>query len=448
MDIGGNKEMTTSDKKSSSLMRSAPVLLIVAGILVASPFAMASQQQAGLTSVEQKQANQMLLTQAQTTQFLKGGYKQIGGIIFIPRWSIPVFIEPSSPGLLFADCLPGEFAVSGQYILDGSDMNVLESYAVAIPNGSMVWLMVVKNLNQNQRLPASVGVICASDGGIAKGNSATTVILPPNVQLQINYILNQFIKIENNQLVNLQQIINIKQQITQNAINIAIAGGNVTQIINQSANQIVASNGTNINQIINQTANQVAIQKEEVGHERGNNTEGSTPSGNTSATLGSNTNLIGGTQPSRNLSVGANEGNSTENGVSQVENKGVQSGDQQAAAGNEPLENSTSRSSENSGGTTPATSTTKQVQQLEQQQQPSQSSDGGAQTGQNNDGASSSDNQQLSSQPNNGDNQSEHDSSKSSSSDSGKSTSTANASPDDYSNNHDISNSSKSSKPN
>jgi HYR domain-containing protein len=120
----------------------------------------------------------------------------------------------------------------------------------------MVWFMVVENVNDNERLPASAGVICVSDTDIDTANSASTIILRPEFKQQVNNIIKQFIKIENKQIINLQQIINIKQQITQTAIQIAIGGGNVTQIINQSASQIIASNGTNISQILNQTASQ------------------------------------------------------------------------------------------------------------------------------------------------------------------------------------------------
>jgi hypothetical protein len=246
---------------SSSLTRTVPVLLIVASILIGSPFVMASQQQAGLTQAEQEEENRMLSTQALTTQYLDNGDKQIDGVIFTPRWSDVVFVEPSSVSVLFADCLPGEFAVSAQQMLGGSELggfglNVLESYALALPNDYMVWFMVVENVNDNERLPASAGVICVSDRDIDTENSATTIISNPVFKQQVNNIIKQFIKIENKQIINLQQIINIKQQITQTAIQIAIGGGNVTQIINQSASQIVASNGTNINQILNQTASQ------------------------------------------------------------------------------------------------------------------------------------------------------------------------------------------------
>jgi hypothetical protein len=246
---------------SSSLTRTAPVLLIVVSILVGSPFAIASQQQVGLTQEEQEEANRMYSVQGLTTQYLEQGDKTIGGLIFTPRWGDVVFVEPSSVSVILADCLPGEFAVSSQQILGGSDLNVLESYGLSMPNDFMVWLMVVENLNANERLPASVGVICASDRDVDETNPASTVILQPKVKQTINNIIKQFIKIENKQIINLQQIVNVYQQITQTAIQIAIGGGNVTQIINQSANQIVAANGTNIGQIINQTATQEAIEE-------------------------------------------------------------------------------------------------------------------------------------------------------------------------------------------
>src|SRR5215211_2531225 len=164
---------------SPSLTQTAPVLLIVVSILVGSPFAIASQQQAGLTQAEQVEVNRMLSVQGLTTQNLEEGDKRIGGLIFTPRWGDVVFVEPASLNVLFADCLPGEFAASAQQILGGSelggsDLNVLESYALAMPNDFMVWLMVVENVNDNERLPASAGVICVSDRDIDKENSATT----------------------------------------------------------------------------------------------------------------------------------------------------------------------------------------------------------------------------------------------------------------------------------
>ena len=245
-----------------SLTFAATVPLIVVSILVGSPFAIASAQQAPLTQQEQEEANRMYSVQKLTTQYLEEGDKMIDGLIFTPRWGNVVFVEPGSLSVIFANCLPGEFAASSQQILGGSDLNVLESYGMATPkpNDFMMWLMVVENLNQTDRLPASAGVICVSDRDIDVENPASTIILSPEYNQQVSNIVNNFIKIENKQIINIQQITNIYQQITQTAIQIAIGGGNVTQIINQSASQIAASNGTNIGQIINQTASQSANQ--------------------------------------------------------------------------------------------------------------------------------------------------------------------------------------------
>ena len=241
---------------SSSLAKSTPVILIVLGILVGSPLAIASQQQAGLTKEEQETADRMYSVQGFTTKYLDEGNMRIGGLIFTPRWGDVVFVNPATTTVLFADCLPGEFAVSSEQIMGGSDLNILESYGVAMPNDFMMWLMVVKNLNETEKLPASSGVICVSDRDIDTENPASTIIERPVFKQVINNIIKQIIKVENNQVVNLQQIINIRQEIKQVAIQIAMGGGNVTQIINQTASQIVASNGTNISQIIGQAANQ------------------------------------------------------------------------------------------------------------------------------------------------------------------------------------------------
>ena len=62
------------------------------------------------------------------------GQKQVDGIIDTPRWSNPIWVQPNSLSILFAYCLPGEFADSGQQILGGSEMEVLESYSLAVTN--------------------------------------------------------------------------------------------------------------------------------------------------------------------------------------------------------------------------------------------------------------------------------------------------------------------------
>src|SRR5919112_5124697 len=157
--------MTASHHKlSSSLTEKASVLtllLMVAGILFAAPSAMA--QQIPLTSQELEQQNRLQNVIAATTRNLEQGEKEVNGVVFTPRWSNPVWVEADSLSILFAYCLPGEFADSGQEILGDSELEVLESYSLAITSNLTGWLMVVENVNENVRFPAAVGVICASD---------------------------------------------------------------------------------------------------------------------------------------------------------------------------------------------------------------------------------------------------------------------------------------------
>jgi hypothetical protein len=205
--------MTTSRHKlSSSLTGKASaltVLLIVAGILFVAPSAMA--QQIALTPEELEQQNRLQDTIAATTRNLEQGEKEVNGVVFTPRWSNPVWVEADSLSILFAYCLPGEFADSGQEILGGSQLEVLESYALALTGDLMVWFAVVENEDENVRLPAAVGVICASDL-----NDAETRVLSPQEQQEINNIIRQFITIQNTQVTNIENVINIINNVTTN----------------------------------------------------------------------------------------------------------------------------------------------------------------------------------------------------------------------------------------
>jgi hypothetical protein len=204
--------MTTSHKLSSSLTGKASVLtllLMVAGFFAA-PSAMA--QQIPLTQEELDQQNRLQNEIANTTKNLENGQKQVNGIVYTPRWSNLVWVQPDSLSILFVYCLPGEFADSGQEILGGSDLEVLESYSLAITNDLMVWFMVVENENENVRFPAAVGVICSSDV-----NDAETRVLSPQEQQDINNIIQQFITIQNTQVTNIDQVINIINNVTTNA---------------------------------------------------------------------------------------------------------------------------------------------------------------------------------------------------------------------------------------
>jgi hypothetical protein len=148
---------------------------------------------------------------AATTRNLAQGQKEIDGVVFTPRWSDPVWVEANSLSILFVYCLPGEFADSGQEILGGSELEVLESYALAVTNDLMVWLMVVENEDENIRFPAAVGVICASDL-----NNAETRVLSPQEETEINNIIQQFITIQKTQITNITQVINIINNVTTN----------------------------------------------------------------------------------------------------------------------------------------------------------------------------------------------------------------------------------------
>jgi PKD repeat protein len=213
--------MTTSSHKPllSSLTGKALVLTLVlmaAGLLFAAPsLAMAQQITATtappLTPEEQQEQNRLQNTMAATTRNLAQGQKEVNGVVYTPRWSNPVWVEANSLSILFVYCLPGEFADSGQEILGGSQLEVLESYSLAVTNDLTGWLIVVENEHQTNRLPATVGVICASDA-----NAAETRVLSPQEETEINNIIQQFITIQTTQITNITQVINIINNVTTN----------------------------------------------------------------------------------------------------------------------------------------------------------------------------------------------------------------------------------------
>jgi hypothetical protein len=164
-----------------------------------------------LTPEQQQQQERLQNTIAATTRNLIQGQKQVDGIVDTPRWSNPLWVQPNSLSILFAYCLPGEFADSGQQILGGSEMEVLESYSLAVTNDLTGWLMVVENQHQTDRLPAAVGVICTSDA-----NQPETRILSPQEQTVINNVIKQFITIRTTQITNINQVITIINNVTTN----------------------------------------------------------------------------------------------------------------------------------------------------------------------------------------------------------------------------------------
>jgi hypothetical protein len=164
-----------------------------------------------LTPEELEQQNRLQNVIAATTRNLNETEKEVSGIVFTPRWSEPLWVNANSVSVLIAYCLPGEFADSGQEILGGFGLEVLESYAIDLPQGFMAWMAVVGNEDGNVRLPAALGVICASDL-----NRPDTRILSPQEQQEINNINQQFTTIQNTQITNIDQVINIINDVTTN----------------------------------------------------------------------------------------------------------------------------------------------------------------------------------------------------------------------------------------
>lgn len=163
-----------------------------------------------LTPEEQEQQNRLQSTIAATTRDLNETEKEVSGVVFTPRWSDVAWVNANSVSVLVAYCFPGEFADSGQEVLGGFGLEVLESYAVDLPQGFMAWMAVVGNEDiQNRRFPAALGVICASDL-----NNTDTRILTPQEQQQINNAISQFTTIQNSQITNIDQVINIINNVT------------------------------------------------------------------------------------------------------------------------------------------------------------------------------------------------------------------------------------------
>jgi hypothetical protein len=127
----------------------------------------------------------------------------------------------------------------------------------------MTWIAVVENTHSTDDKAASIGVICASENDDGDDDD-DDYKLDARTKITIDNTVKQFIKIENNEIVNIDQIIKIRNVIIQDARQIVDITGNnntVTQIISQSAPLIVSQNATEpeeITQIINQTAQQEA----------------------------------------------------------------------------------------------------------------------------------------------------------------------------------------------
>jgi hypothetical protein len=260
----------TSDKLSS-LTRTAPVLslLLVATILFVGPLATVQQTASSTTALTDEEED-VLETQDTATENLTEEDRDVNGLEFTPRWGDISTLEPDSIDVLFADCLEDEFAVSSQFVFETSDVIASQSFPVAFEDDddetAMSWLAVVENTHGTEDKAASIGVICASEnGGGDDDDDDNDGNIDVSTKTTIKNIIKNFIRVENNEIVNLNNIINIRQQIIQNAMQIlSITGNNntVSQVINQAATQIAnvnATTPTEIQQIIDQNAQQQGV---------------------------------------------------------------------------------------------------------------------------------------------------------------------------------------------
>jgi hypothetical protein len=257
----------TSDKLPS-FTRTASVLslMAVAAILFAASLATGPQTAATTTTTLTPEEEDVEETQETATENLTEEDRDVNGIEFTPRWGAISTLEPDSIDVLFADCLDDEFAVSSQFVFETSDIIASQSFPVAFEDDddetAMTWIAVVENTHSTDEKAASIGVICASEND---GDDDDDYDIDYSTKTTINNIVKNFIRVENNQIVNLNNIINIRQQIVQNAIQVLTITGNnntVNQVINQAATQIAnvnATSPTEIQEIIDQSAQQQGV---------------------------------------------------------------------------------------------------------------------------------------------------------------------------------------------
>jgi hypothetical protein len=256
--------------KLSSLTRTASILslLAVAAILFVASLVTGPQTAATTTATtltpEEEDVEE---TQETAIENLTEEDRDVNGIEFTPRWGAISTIEPGSIDVLFADCLEDEFAVSSQFVFETSDVIASQSFPVAFPDDddetAMTWVAVIENTHNSDDKAASIGVICAGENDDDDDDDDRDINI--STKTTINNIVKNFIRVENNQIVNLNNVINIRQEIVQNAYQIlSITGNNntVNQVINQAATQIAnvnATTPTEIQQIIDQNAQQEGV---------------------------------------------------------------------------------------------------------------------------------------------------------------------------------------------
>jgi hypothetical protein len=173
-----------------------------------------------------------------TDEFLDDDMQEIGPLRFTPRWSEVESVAPKRIGVFFADCRPGEFPMSGQQILQSSQLRVIESYAVAMPDDFMSWVFAIKNNDDDKRKFLAVGAICAGESGVEPREPVVS-------SQEVNNIINNIVVIEEegdvvqnidiNIDMKVNQAVEIRQTVNQIAVQVNNNGGNAQLVVNQIA---------------------------------------------------------------------------------------------------------------------------------------------------------------------------------------------------------------------
>ena len=172
-----------------------------------------------------------------TDDFLDDDMQEIGPLRFTPRWSEVESVAPKRIGVFFADCRPGEFPMSGQQILQSSQLRVIESYAVAMPDDFMSWVFAIKNNDDDKRKFLAVGAICAGESGVEPREPVVS-------SQEVNNIINNIVVIREGDVVQnidididmrVNQAVEIRQTVNQIAVQVNNNGGNAQLVVNQIA---------------------------------------------------------------------------------------------------------------------------------------------------------------------------------------------------------------------
>ena len=164
---------------------------------------------------------------------------EFGGLNFEQLWSDVEWIGSASYSIIFTDCLPGDYAISSMSNVYSSGLTILESYPIVLPGDLMSSIFLVQSADDCERLPTAGGVICISEEDAEEDTSSVRILLRPEIEQEINNIVKQIIIVDDRD-IDIRQIVNVKQVLTNILVQVAQAGRNVNHTINQIARQVAA----------------------------------------------------------------------------------------------------------------------------------------------------------------------------------------------------------------